>query len=137
MTDLGHPSSSAARLVIVPTTMFALLLPLPASCSRCSANDGKSAAKSGCCQKRDCNAQTENAACVGQYNSRCSCCIQPTDRSTRQSDRPSPLIELSGALSFAVFAPCDCEVAAPGSALTRVDLVQQIPHRILHCSWQI
>jgi hypothetical protein len=137
MTDSGLAPSTAARLVIAPLTMLALVLPPPASCSACSTNEGQFSAESGCCQKHATQPLTDHPACIGGHESRCGCCIQPTDRSARQPDRHSPSIDLSGTLSLATFAPCNYDAAAPSELLQLRTLAHRIPHRILHCSWQI
>jgi hypothetical protein len=137
MTNLVLPSTAAARLVIAPITALALLLPLPACCSACSPADHQPDAKKACCQNHATAGADLDLLCVSQHASPCGCSIQPTDRSPRQSDKISSLIDLSSALPSATLAVFNHDAIALSERLRLDNVALTIPHRILHCSWQI
>ena len=137
MTDSVLLSSTGARLVIIPITTVALLLPLSTCCSACTRDDDQLAAPDGCCQSHATEAVADDLLCFSPHASHCSCCIQPTDRTSPQPDRLSPRIELSSALPPATDVGCDCDVSLVSDLLRRADTATPVPHCILHCSWQI
>jgi hypothetical protein len=136
MTALVELSTTAARPVIAPIAALALLLPLPVRCGACCSEENPPA-KAVCCQSRPNDTPTSDLACFVKHDSRCTCCIQPTNRSTSPSDRTASPIDLSSALPALTFAACFVDTSNLSELFRFGIAAPRIPHRILHCSWQI
>jgi hypothetical protein len=143
----------AARLrsKVFPVAALALLLPLPGKCIVCSPKSPAGAA--GCCASkakakaadRSCcarpsashDALTDCGPSCWQVDANCACCEQPRDQNVPPTDRfayfsdhvaaTSRMLALNGLGHDSLLI--DMRAAAPLPSL--------IPHRILHCSWQI
>jgi len=147
-------AGSKRRKAAVLLTAAAVLLPLPASClacprgqtdcPRCAAAQDPAAptASSPCCRR---HAAAQHVKTFEQSNHLLTSdgkplcrCEQPTEQPIQTALLPAPSIEPDAGLPSASVCSAnataaDVAAAPPGPA----DLFPAIPHRILHCSWQI
>jgi hypothetical protein len=152
MANLSRLHSGCGRWAIIPVTAVAMLLPLSARCGPCcgaeknaSCSDARHASanhRHSCCDKRSASRHSvpeSNLLCVclsPQASSDCSCSAQPREPRLAQEQFFSHDSFIAG-LHVTALHTANLQDDSASALAATVELASPIPHRILHCSWQI